>query len=109
VSNTTRALPSLLRLAAEADVPLADTSPHGSVPPALASRVAAFSAQLTEWTASGPLGAPVFGLPGVAVALGQCVGCGETLTEGRAWRCAVCVRAVELTLGLTPLEEDPAP
>jgi hypothetical protein len=77
----------------------------GSNPAELARRVAAFRQQLSEWTASGRVGAPVFGLPGVAVVLGQCVGCGEPLAEGRAWRCPLCVRAVELTLGLSSLEE----
>jgi hypothetical protein len=73
--------------------------------PADLRRVVAFRRQLDEWTASGRIGAPVFGLPGVPVAEGQCVGCGETLAQGRAWRCPQCVRAVEQTLGLSPLEE----
>jgi hypothetical protein len=73
----------------------------GPAPTALARRTVAFRQQLAEWTASGRIVAPVFSLPGVAVTLGQCVGCGETLAEGRGWRCPVCVRAVELVLGLT--------
>lgn len=100
MSKNIRALPSLLRLALARDVPLPDTSPLGA--PELTRRVEAFRVQLAEWTASGRAGAPVFGLPGVAVAIGQCVGCGETLAEGRTWRCAPCVRAVELALGLEP-------
>ena len=74
-------------------------------PPELARRVAAFRQQLAEWTASGRVGAPTFGLSGVTVALGQCVGCGESLAVGRAWRCAVCLRAVEVALGLRPVGE----
>lgn len=79
--------------------------PASPDPAEVARRSLVFRQQLAEWTASGRGGAPVFGLPGVAVALGQCVGCGESLPEGRAWRCAVCVRAVELALGLSPLEK----
>jgi hypothetical protein len=108
VSKNIRALPSLLRLSLARDVPLSYTTGEVSLSTEVARRSVAFRQQLAEWTASGRVGAPVFGLPGVAVALGQCVGCGETLAEGRTWRCAVCVRAVEQTLGLSPLEE-PAP
>jgi hypothetical protein len=68
----------------------------------LARRVGAFRQQLTAWTASGRIGAPVFGLPGVAVLRGQWVGCGAPLPEGRPWRCALCVEAVEAVLGLRP-------
>jgi hypothetical protein len=66
----------------------------------LSPRVAAFRQQLDEWTASGRLGAPVLALPAVGVALGRCVSCAATLAEGRTWRCALCLRAVEVVLGL---------
>jgi hypothetical protein len=82
-------------------------APAGPASPGVTDRVAAFRRQLVEWTASGRIGAPVLGL-GVAVALGSCVGCGETLAAGRAWRCAACVQAVEVVLGLVPPTE-PAP
>jgi TubC N-terminal docking domain len=75
---------------------------------AVTDRAEAFRQQLNEWTASGRFGAPLLGLPGVEVRTGSCVSCGVTLGEEQTWRCRLCVRAVKVVLGLSPLEE-PAP
>ena len=68
--------------------------------PGLADRLVAFRGQLAEWTASGRLGVPLLGLPGVGVLAGACIGCGEPLAEGRTWRCEPCLAAVHVVLGL---------
>jgi hypothetical protein len=68
----------------------------------LAARVGVFSEQLAAWRAIGRGGAPVFGLPGVVVQWGACLSCGAALAKGSTYRCAVCLRAVELVLGLEP-------
>lgn len=73
--------------------------PHASAAE-VASCVAAFRAQLDAWVTSGRLGVPLLGLPGVPITAGQCVGCGDARLDGRPWRCALCLRAVELVLGL---------
>lgn len=84
--------------------PPAPSDPSGpvSAPDGLGDRVAAFRQQLDEWTASGRFGAPLLGLPGVEVRAGACISCGEPLTKGQTWRCPLCVRAVEVVLGLDP-------
>jgi hypothetical protein len=74
--------------------------------PGLSDRLVAFRRQLAEWTASGRLAVPLFGLPGVEVRAGACIGCGEPLAEGRTWRCGPCLAAVYVVLGLPPASED---
>jgi len=78
------------------------STPSGPDAAEVARRVVAFRIQFEEWTASGRLGAPVLALPNIGVALGRCVSCAATLAEGRTWRCALCLRAVEVALGFAP-------
>ena len=69
---------------------------------ARAHRVAAFRAQLADWAAAGRIGAPLLTLPDApAPQLGHCVSCGAPITDG-PWRCATCLAALDLTLGLPP-------
>jgi hypothetical protein len=74
--------------------------------PGLATRVGAFRRQLGDWTASGRVAVPLFGLPGVEVRPGSCIGCGEPLAEGRTWRCGPCLAAVNVVLGLAEVRDD---
>jgi hypothetical protein len=74
---------------------------------AVALRVAAFRAQLAAWTTGGHSGVPLLTLQDLpASGPGRCIGCGAVLSPGRAWRCAACVAAVELVLGLPPVRFD---
>jgi hypothetical protein len=73
-----------------------------------AQRVEAFEAQLAEWTAAGRTGAgrwtvpvvPVLALPGVIPTAGGCVSCGVALAAPEGWRCATCLAALYLALGM---------
>ncbi len=86
----------LRRLGVEPAMPV----PMGS--PELARRVAAFRQQVEAWALSGRLGVPLLTLPDApAPQLGHCVSCGEPIPEGR-WRCALCLQAVHLALGMEP-------
>lgn len=68
--------------------------------PELARRVAAFRRQLEAWTPSGRPGVPLLTLPDAPTPLlRHCVSCGEPIPED-CWRCELCLRAVELALGL---------
>lgn len=65
---------------------------------ALANRVRAFQEQVRAWTGSG---IPLLTLPAAPEPQrGQCVSCGVSIATG--WRCAVCMEAVCLALGVTP-------
>jgi hypothetical protein len=69
-------------------------------------RAAAFRTQLEAWRGSSRIGVPVLVLPEAPVpTIGQCISCGEPIAA-QAWRCAVCLLAVELVLGLTPVGMD---
>jgi hypothetical protein len=86
---------------------LVGPSPASTDPAAVALRVAAFRDQLRTWQSNGQSSAPVLRLPDLpAVTRGHCVGCGEALADGRTWRCAACVAALETVLGLPPLRLD---
>ena len=68
--------------------------------PNLASRLIAFRDQLAAWVVSGRPAVPILGLPGVEMRAGSCISCGEPLSEGQTWRCAPCLAAVQIVLGL---------
>jgi hypothetical protein len=94
---TARIMEVVARLKREVPIVPAAAPPD---PAEVALRVAVFRQQLDAWTASSRLAVPLLGLPDVEVRAGACISCGEPLAEGRTWRCALCLRAVELTLGL---------
>lgn len=78
----------LRRLGVEPAAPPAD--------PELVSRAAIFRDQLAGWT--GPR-VPLLVLPDASEPrVGFCVSCGAETPEG--WRCGLCLRAVELALGV---------
>ena len=72
-------------------------------------RATTFRVQLGTWIQSGHTGVPILALPDApAPVLGRCISCGTAIAES-AWRCAICVLAVELVLELTPVRvEEPS-
>src|SRR5262245_19098278 len=77
-----------------------EAAPPDSDAAETARRADAFRRQADEWAGSGRHGVPLVGLPGVDVRAGACISCGEALAQGRTWRCAICLRAVQIVLGL---------
>ncbi len=79
----------------------------GAEEPELARRVVAFRRQVEEWVREGRLGVPLLTLPDApAPRLRQCVSCGAG-TSDECWRCSLCLRAVEIVLGLPHSEAAP--
>lgn len=76
----------------------------------LLRRAGTFREQVDAWSRSGRIGAPVLVLPSAPEpGAGACVSCGTPVPAGWHWRCALCRRAVELVLGLSPILDPEAP
>jgi hypothetical protein len=76
---------------------------YGPRPSDVFRRAQAFRRQIDEWAASNGPGVPVLVLPeSPAPKLGRCISCGCPIADG--WRCAVCLEAIHVALGLADTE-----
>jgi hypothetical protein len=68
-------------------------------------RAEVFRRQAEAWAAADRSGVPLLTLPEApGPCVGACLSCGLALAES-GWRCGLCRHAVEIVLGVSPLEE----
>ncbi len=94
----------LRRLGVDQDRPQGE---HHEEDSELTRRVAAFRRLIEGWAHAGKAGVPLIVLPDAPEPrLGSCISCGAPIQKD-GWRCSLCLRAVEIVLGLPPSEAGP--